>query len=336
MLVLILFSLLFIKTQSLSCTSQFHCNSVTTNHNYVSCVSGLCQCLTALGFDGNASVASQCRCDAPSSVYYQASTPYCFRYSDAAACKVEVAKQVYQKTVIEAVYESLVWPTPAIIMGALIQGQPSLIGSFFAGDAKGRVDPVGKFTGHDGVVEYFYGTVWTGASRVVKKTFKKLLSNDNIVSFSVVLTFENWQGDVKVGGYDLAQSGTFTFNVNGLIQSMDLIIHNLGVSINPPIVKTPESIGTICYLILNIAGCNATHDPNGYYTSPEDCYNYIGNIFPWGTWDDLFFNGNSSNCRYFHALLAIARPQVHCSHAGKTGGMKCVDHPYAGYFLEDF
>jgi len=105
MLVLILFSLLFIKTQSLSCTSQFHCNSVTTNHNYVSCVSGLCQCLTALGFDGNASVASQCRCDAPSSVYYQASTPYCFRYSDAAACKVEVAKQVYQKTVIEAVYE---------------------------------------------------------------------------------------------------------------------------------------------------------------------------------------------------------------------------------------
>lgn len=331
-----LLSLLYTDTQSLSCTSQYQCSTVTQNYNYVACIGGVCQCLTANGFDGNASVSDQCRCDAPSSIYYQATSPYCIRFSDAAAAKVEAAKIEHQKTIVDLVYQSLVWPTPATIMSALVQGQPTLIGSYIANDAKGRVDPLGKFVGHDGVVEYFYGTVATAAQRVSKSTRKKLVSNGNIVAADYVMTFETWNNGVMVNSHNLSQSGTFTFNENGLIQSMDLIIHNLAAQSGAKTAKSPENIGLICYLIMNVAGCNSTYDPEGYYTSIEECYHYIGDVYPYGTWDNLYFNGNSSSCRYFHALLSIARPQIHCSHSGRTGGHKCVDHPYDGYFLEDF
>jgi hypothetical protein len=325
------------KIQSLSCTTRNQCNLVTTNPNFVECVSGQCQCLNAMGFDGNASTSNQCRCDAPSSIYYQATTPYCIQFSDAAASKVAEVKAEYQKSVVDLVYQSLVWPTPAVIMGALIQGQPSLIGAYIADDAKGRVDPLGKFVGHDGVVEYFYGTVWTGSSRIIKSTMKKLVSNGNIVASDYVMTFQTWDNNnVLVGSHNLSQSGTFTFNENGLIQSMDLVIHNLGAQGGSSTVKTPELLGTICYLIMNVAKCNSTNDPEGYYTSSDDCYNHMANVYPYGTWDNLYFNGNCTSCRFFHALLSVGRPQVHCKHTGKTGGGKCLDHPYDGYFLEDF
>lgn len=40
---------LFSFTESLVCTEQGHCNSVSINPNYVNCISGICECST-LGF----------------------------------------------------------------------------------------------------------------------------------------------------------------------------------------------------------------------------------------------------------------------------------------------
>lgn len=121
-----------------------------------------------------------------------------------------------------------------------------------------------------------------------------------------------------------------------MVQSLDLIIHNLGANSNQQTPQGPDTVDQLCYLILNVAGCNSTHNPSGYYTDMADCYNHFTNVYQWGSWDNLYFNGNSTICRYFHALLAIGRPYHHCSHAGKTGGGKCINHEYASYFLEDY
>jgi hypothetical protein len=328
---------LFTSVKSLACTAQYQCSSVSTDYNYVSCSSGVCKC-SSLGFVGNATTTNPCRCSSPYTVYWLNSMAYCINYNDAVAYKVDQAQLSYQLAVVKSVYQSLVWPTPAYIMGALIAGQASPVSSLIAANATGRVDPLGKFSDQDGVVEYFYGTVWTGAARVSKITFKKLISQNNVVSMNVQLEFDNYDNTQQyiLYSYNLTQTGTFTFNSEGLIQSMDLIIHNLGENSNP---LTPDTLATaqqICYVIMNVANCNSTFDPLGYYTDIGDCINHFTNVYDWGTWDNIYFNGNTSICRVFHSFLAIGRPQVHCSHSGKTGGGKCIHHEYTSYFLQDF
>src|SRR5579863_802896 len=311
---------LFSEINSLSCTAQYQCSSVTTNYNYVQCLNGQCQCLASTGFVGNATTQNQCRCDSPFNVYWLSATPYCIQYPDAVAYELEQAQDAYQLSVIEAVYQSLVWPTPAIIMNDLITGQVSPVASFVDLNAIGRVDPLGQFSTQDGIVEYFYGTVWTGSSRISKINFKKLISQDNIVCLNVVLSFDIYDQAQQniLFSYNLTQSGSFTFNSGtGLIESMDLIIHNLGANSDSTTPDTPATIEQLCFIILSVANCNSVFDPDGYYTDMTDCMNYFTDVYEWGTWDDIYFNGNSSICRYFHSLLAIGRPQIHCPHAGK-------------------
>lgn len=337
MLLLLLAIAFFSQTDSLSCTEQYQCRSVATDYNYVNCVSGTCQC-SSLGFSGNATISNPCQCPSPNSVYW-AGSPYCIQYSDAVAYKIQQAKNDYQIAVVKSVYQSLIWPTPAFIMGALIAGHPSPISVFIAANATGRVDPLGKFSTQDGIVEYFYGSVYTGTSRISNVTFVKVISQNNIVSIRNILHFDiydNLQENI-IFSYNLLQSGPITFNSNGLIQFVDLIIHNLGANSDAMTpAYSPAVIGQLCYLIMNVASCNSTYDPLGYYTDMNDCLNHFTNVYQWGSWDNIYFNGNTTTCRYFHTLLAIARPAVHCSHSGKTGGGVCVPHTYANYFNEFF
>ena len=335
-----LLAILFSKTESLACSQQWQCNStVTTDFNYVDCVSGMCQCKTTSGFSGDATVSNKCRCVAPNKVEWANGAPYCIKPFDRDALIIELANDAYQLSIVQAVYQSLIYPTPAIIMGALIAGQPVPLEAFIAVNATGRVDPLGQFSDQDGIVEYFYGTVWTGAARISKITFKKLTTQNNIVSVNVVLTFDIYDPPQQniLYSYNLTQTGAFTFNSNKLIQSMDLIIHNLGANSDYTTPAYDQNvIGQICFLILEVAKCNSTFDPAGYYTSQADCFNHFMNVYQWGSWDNIYFNGNCTICRYFHTLLAIGRPAMHCSHAGKTGGGKCINHNYATYFNEDF
>jgi len=99
---------------------------------------------------------------------------------------------------------------------------------------------------------------------------------------------------------------------------------------------SPESIQSICGLIILAAHCNSTYDPTGYYTSFADCTNYLTNVYQWGTWDDIYFAGNTTTCRFYYGLLAIGRPQVHCPHVGKTGGWVCIDHDYNSYYNQEY
>lgn len=341
MLFFVVVFVLFIGgANSLACTSKTQCLSVSRQLNYVDCdsSSGQCACLNMNGFSGNATPECKCDCVSPSKVFLlDSGSAYC---SDIAASVVNANEKLqadYQVAIIKAVYDGLVWPAPRDIMIALITGQPSIIYNYFAENARGRVDPVGTFSTHDGIVEYFYGLTWTGATKITKVQFKKLISQGNIVHSNVVLTFNLYDQTQQhvIFTYNLTQSGSFTFDANKKIASADLIIHNLGEISDKQTPKGPEFINTLCYLILNVAGCNATFDPQGFYADFPDCVQHF-NQYEWGSMDNVYFNGNTAICRFFHALLAIGRPHVHCSHSGRTGGGKCQKHDYSSYYTVDY
>ena len=325
LLVLALFS--SAVSQLVSCTQQWQCESVSTDYNYVSCVSGQCQCNFNRGFAGNATSQYPCQCPTQYSVYWQGGLAYCINYQDAVAWKNTQAQDNLQLSIVEEVYQSLIWPTPIYIIEALIAGVPTPVSNLFAVDSIGRVDPAGVFATQDGLVEYFYGAVWTGGDRVSNITFRKLTVTNSVVSLTVDLTFAQYYGNTLLYYYNLTQSGTFSFNSQNTIQSVDLIIHNLGAA--PHLYVNPT---TQCDIILYSAKCNSTYDPLGYYTNFTDCVNYFTNIYEVGTWDNFYFDGNNTICRLYHSILAIARPEVHCPHAGKTGGGVCVPHLYQSYY----
>jgi hypothetical protein len=249
--------------------------------------------------------------------------------------KLDKAQEAHQNAIVSQIYGDLIWPTPAIIMGNLIAGLPTGIGDNVALDAIGRVDPLGTFETQDGIVEYFYGATWTGAAKIFNTTFIYLFSRGSVtyMSVNIEITVYDATQEHILEVYVLRQTGTFRFNSQGLVESMDLVIHNLGPNSNRMSPPFDESqISTYCGLIVDIAHCNSTFDPTGFYTNLEDCKDHFRHVFRWGTWDDIWFNGNTSICRIYHSLLAVGRPEVHCPHAGRNGGGVCVDHLYATYF----
>ena len=71
-----------------------------------------------------------------------------------------------------------------------------------------------------------------------------------------------------------------------------------------------------------------THDTyctgaNAQYESNQDCYDFltkeirVGQSFEMGM--------NTVLCRNLHEIMVRFRPDVHCSHIGKTGGGQCDD-----------
>jgi len=254
------------------------------------------------------------------------------QYQEGLKHKTDLENMNLNKKSVEKVYNSLLWPTPAIVMEALITGAPNPVDGLFADGAKGRVDPLGEFYNMDGFVEYFYGAIWTGISRVSKVVFQKLLAEKNLVAIRVRVSFDNYNQDQSqiLYSYNLTQTSIFTLNDKHQVLSLESIIHNLGWESDPVTPKTPETIQGVCYTILNVAHCNSTYDPIGYYTDMADCINHLTNVYDWGSWDVM--RSNSSRCRIYHSLLAIGRPQVHCVHTGKNGGDKCIYHAYADYY----
>jgi len=202
-------------------------------------------------------------------------------------------------------------------------------------NSAGRVDPAGTFFNQDSLVEYFYGLVWIGSTRISKINFTKIIAFGNKVAMRVILTLDQMSPDQStvLSQSNLTQTGFFTFNDQNTIQSTELSILNLGWHSDGFFPQNNATLETVCFLITVVANCNATHDPSGFYTNFADCMNFLYST-EWGTWAQL--RDNTVMCRSFHALLAIGRPSIHCSHSGKTGGGKCTTHNYVDYYLEEF
>jgi SnoaL-like domain len=213
----------------------------------------------------------------------------------------------------------------------VITGQKS-VAHIFAAGVRGRVTPVGHFHDEQAVSEYFFGLAATPTSRVTTATMRSLAVSGDKVAVEVDIHFEKLAG----GGFTLRQTGFFTFDDDDLVSSFDLSILNLGAAVNPTSAAEREaSIQGVCaVLTTGVAGQPATcRGENAEYADFNDCVTFMRSV-PYGTWDRA--NSNTFVCRQFHTLLTPFRPDVHCPHAGKTGGGMCVDVSYQSFFDEEF
>jgi len=334
----------------LACTAQYQCSGVSNDYNYVNCVNGQCQCLTANGFNGTATTSDPCRCDynlawggspsqpycivcnPPRSIQYYQGMPYCVNPPECQNLEQASDRNAILTSKVEQVYLRLIYPQPILI----ITGQQS-VSDLFAPTAKGRVSPVGSFDDFTSIEEYFYGL--GAASRITQITFKKLAVTGNYVSIWVVLYFNGTATGQP--SYNLTQTGFYTFDSNNLIESVDLDILNLGWALDGDTLTNNASrqaiINNVCATLVGAPGhpgtCPPADDPTGFYSSIGDCQTFMNSI-PFGTWAHA--NANSVICRELHTILTAFRPTVHCPHTGKTGGMKCVDTLYSSFYDEDF
>lgn len=318
----------FTYTSALSCTHQWECSSVSQDYNYVECKDSICQCRSSLGFDGSATSDDRCRCDPPNKVYWD-QDPYCLSFDQCSTTKHELQRTEKLKQIVKQIYDSLIFPIPALIISGNIS-----IDHIFSPNAKGRVDPLGTYDSKKTLVEYFYGLAITPTTRCIGHNIKYLEGVDNKVFIRIDITFE--EIDVTPSNaYNLTQTGRYLFDDQDRVVSTELIIHNIGKQINSDPSEHPATIQRVCGILLAQPGnCVPELDPEGHYTSFQDCVDFLTNQVPFGTFDQAF--SDTVACRTLHALLTIYDPEEHCKHAGKTGGGKCINVPYEDYYLVDY
>jgi hypothetical protein len=335
MLFLLTIVLLFRSSTGLACNRDSDCFSVSANPNYVSCISGQCECST-LGFSGSGTVVDPCQCLEPYKVVRQQAVPYCISFDDAVTFKNQQALAAFMENVVLQIYNSTVGLEPLAIITALNNNGTHPVLEFFSENAKGRVTPVGNFDTKKSLVEYFYSATATGLSIVEQFEIKKLFAKGMFVYVEVRLAFVQFGANQTITDrYNLSEIGTFTFDENLKVSSNNLAILNLDASVPTP-TTSPTFVPLTCSLILQLAHCNATNDPAGFYTSFADCVAWHTTVILPGTFDKIWIKGNTTACHFFHSLLAIEDPGEHCPHAGKTGGGVCIEHPYEDFFLQDF
>jgi hypothetical protein len=322
-----------------SCTFRAQCLSVTENLNYVDCVDGTCECLTDFGFSGNASITDKCICESPKMVYTKFVAPhllrYCVNIQDAVACDKQKEFNAIMEAQTRRLYDNMIWPTCLELVQDHFFGNNTLLDDLMDENARGRSDPYGEFDSRRTLLEVYYGTVSLGQIRVINTVYKKLVTQDNTIAVRVDLFFGEYpdsESTTPTRVYNVTQTAFIAFDPEThLIVSIESTNHNLGKASDTP--KSPQVLADNCFLIMNIANCNGTNDPSGFYANATDCYEFMDAI-SYGTFDDL--RTNSVNCRLFHALLAVWDPELHCPHTGKTGGGKCYDVSLEDYYTKDY
>jgi len=322
--------LLFIGVSyGLSCTQTYQCSSVSTDYNYVDCVSGSCVCKTS--FLGNATAQSPCscpysvawgdgkpiciQCNAPRTITYDENGyPRCVSIAECGANQDRVAQQ---KAVITEIYNDLIAPKPRQILS-----NNALVSHLFSPNVSGRITPVGHYDDIEGTIEYFYGL----ATNVIGVKIINLISEGNTAAVRVDILFNKSRGGVYIQ-QNLTQTGFFHFDSSGRVFMYDLTILRLGDASNPDVAGIEDQIRQlICSTALTY--CNASAPYNAYSTFQE-CLDFLRSI-PVGSFDRA--NSNSLVCRLIHNTLVPLRPQIHCPHVGPTGGGKCIDTPYNSLF----
>jgi len=236
------------------------------------------------------------------------------------------------KDQVREIYKYIVYPTPDMIFA----GQVNLSKVFNLEVAKGRVDPLGTFETPSLLVEYFYGLVNPSSFiRVISTDVTDLVAEGDEVYVSANVLFApgpnaTITGNQTISPYNLTESGRFLFDDSDRVISCDVIIHNIGKISDRFLQPTIDTIEYACAILLISPGrCNSTVDPDGYYTSFEDCVEFLSSI-NFGSFNDAA--SNTTVCRFLHSLLTVYDPVMHCPHAGKTGGDKCIYFPPEDYY----
>jgi len=330
----------------LACTQQYECSTVTTDYNYVQCVNGQCACLSSNGFNGTATTSDPCRCDytiawgngqpycmicnPPRFIDYYQGNPYCIYPPECQTLETASDTNAIRIGKIEKLYQQLIYPIPLAIMAGEIS-----VDDIFSPNVKGRVSPAGSYNDFTSVQEYFYALA--ASSMITSVTMEKITATGDYVTVWVIIYFNGTASGTP--SYNLTQTGFYTFDDTDHVISLDLDILNLGWALDGDSATNPATrlanIERICtILVVNPGFCPPSEDPEGYYSSFDDCVNFMSNNITYGTWAHA--NSNTVICRSLHTILTAFRPAVHCPHAGKTGGMACVDKPYPTFYDEEF
>lgn len=233
----------------------------------------------------------------------------------------------------EAVLRDIEWPRSAEV--GLATSYP-----LFADNIHGRVVPLGTFDDFDGAMEYFYsltGPLTTdaleaqGALKVAKVVPRYIdCAEDHLrTSFMADFVFTDDTHEL----FTIQNVGFFNFNTEGKVCSYDWTLRRLGWAIEDIIVPITFATVDVAYQQICIAINTYCTGENQQYANDEDCVEFMKSI-PFGTWD--YADQNNFVCRNLHMRLVLHKPDVHCSHVGKTGGMKCVDKDYSDLINQDF
>lgn len=342
------------------CSHDWECDNVSIEYKFVKCVNNKCQC-SILGFSGNATINNKCRCNYPRTVEWVGNpkVPYCISYNEAIAAQKEQEKADQQMSYVYQYINSLIYPEPVYIINAYkanLTHPDHPIFDLFSADSRGRVVPMGIFSGKDGYVEYLYGSVCDNITRVDQVWIVKLISLGNIVYANYIIHFNVYNASnltQRLNHYNLTEDGPITFRIDpdgvNRIYLSDFVIRYLGSAVYAASGGRGLGFGTeayanaICTTYFTPqaeggAGCTEEMDPLGYYGNFTNCVNYFVNVYIPGTMDNLWFTkgGNSTACRYYHMKLAKINPHHHCPHCGSTGGGRCIDHVYSSYFNEEY
>jgi hypothetical protein len=332
-LAILLFVALAVAT---ACQKESDCYSVSESPHYVECDGFSCSCLANKGFSGSASVSSKCGCPLPKTVVVVKGDLYCVDLSEAIRLVSQAERCEILKAKVAEVYYFISYPRNL----GVITGQVDF-SDVFAENTVARITPVGEFADFEGVLEYFYGLGTLPTNFIASTNTRYTTCEDNLVQFRIDLLMNQSANPVsRVPFVNFTHFGRFEFDDDNLISKVDITFTNLGAAVDIPADKLVEAapgqfiparlasmIGICTILSQTCVG------PYQQYESVDECVGFMQTI-PYGTYDRAF--SNSYTCRSTHTLLTPFRPQIHCAHAGPTGGGKCIDFPYEEYYTNDF
>ncbi|CAN8097467.1 unnamed protein product [Discula destructiva] len=243
---------------------------------------------------------------------------------------------------VQAVYNQTVYPLNTVA----IKTQGQSVAALFDPEARGRITPLGNFTGALDSIEYFYGLAPApqtnpGGLGIYEAEVVEFTSGCPEVASSLVYLktgpVNNVTGGLIPGSEVtiLKQMAFWRFNATGAVQLYEAFIPTLqlwttvstGVDLSVGIYQAGLIAVQLCPAIQQ--GCTGVDQ---VYSGITDCSaQLLAKTF--GTFDEVW--GDNVVCRQIHVLLTASRPDIHCPHVGPTGGMKCVDIDYKKEYFDD-
>lgn len=323
------------------CTAQYECIDVSDDYNYVRCVTGgvtgVCQCKTELGFIGDASPGSKCRC--PTAVYWGGGLPWCINctsprhivYDEQGMPQcVNIGECGYTNLVTERLKQT-VFNFWLLYSNSTDFTSPTV--GLFAENFTLRSDPT-TIIGFDQslALEYLVygghpenGTI-VGGIPFKKFVLKALLADveHHMVTSVIDVTISTNFSPVLV-----TVTGFFIISLdnNFKITAIESTFPALGEVIDPPVAAHNAVIKAICDL--EQAKCVGDYD---VYPTHENCTNFLKFSIPFGS----FSVGYKNNviCRLIHRNLAQRFPEIHCPHLAPDSPV-CNDYPRSVYVLQN-
>ncbi|KAL8659976.1 MAG: hypothetical protein Q9226_000139 [Calogaya cf. arnoldii] len=230
----------------------------------------------------------------------------------------------------------------AFIYPANVKEAKAINSTILAEDVQGRVDITRTFNGRELNTEYLFGlfanlagaeagaisllglplsyeVLHFAASQNVVAALTRFQFNFTALNLVIPVDIDTWNtynSKGEITQYD----ATFKY----WQWTVDYLIGAAGVKFG---TKTPGATTraltkaiakSICGTAMK--SCNGT---NAQYTSSEECYHFLTRKVRFGKAYEL--GKNTLLCRMVHQNMVPFRPDVHCSHIGKTGGGYCDD-----------